>query len=61
VLYASSQRISCFIETLPRLRPDPELFAELGEIEGEDDFNPPGVVPLVSCPIGSWHKSAGLS
>lgn len=46
MLYASSQRIGCFIETPPRLRPDRELFAELGDIEGEDDFNPPGAVPL---------------
>lgn len=45
VLYASSQRLSCFLETLARFRPDLTLLAELHEIEGDDDFNPPGSIP----------------
>jgi hypothetical protein len=35
VLYASSQRLSCFVETLARFRPDLNLLAELEEIAGE--------------------------
>jgi hypothetical protein len=49
VLYASTQRLSCFIETLARFRPDLALLSELGEIEGEDDFVPGGVVPPEWC------------
>lgn len=45
VLYASSVRLGCFLETLARYRPDMALYAELREIAGEDDFIPPGVVP----------------
>ena len=45
VLYASSQQVSCFIETLARFRIDLSLIAELGEIGGEDDFIPAGEVP----------------
>lgn len=45
VVYASSQRLSCFLETLARFRPDLSLIAELREIEGNDDFLPLGVVP----------------
>ena len=47
VLYASSARLGCFLETLARFRPDLTLLAELGEIAGEDDFLPLGTVPLV--------------
>jgi hypothetical protein len=46
VLYASSQRVGCFLETLGRFRVDPKLLAELAEIEGEDDYCPLGEVPL---------------
>lgn len=46
VLYASSQRLGCFLETLARFRVDPKLLAELSKIAGEDDFWPPGEVPL---------------
>jgi len=46
VLYASSQRLGCFLETLGRFRVDAKLLAELAEIEGEDDFCPLGEVPL---------------
>src|ERR671922_1914170 len=34
VLYASSQRIGAFLETLARFRPDLEVLAELERIEG---------------------------
>lgn len=46
MLYASSQRLGCYLETLARFRADPTLYAELSEIEGEDDFTPLGHVPL---------------
>ena len=46
VLYASSQRLGCFLETLARFRVDVKLLAELAEIEGEDDYLPLGEVPL---------------
>lgn len=46
VIYASTQRLSCFLEVLARFRPDPALAAELAEIEGEDDFTPIGTVPI---------------
>jgi hypothetical protein len=49
VIYASSQRLSCFLETLARFRPDLRLRAELREIEGDDDFLPLGVVPREWC------------
>jgi hypothetical protein len=49
VLYAASQKLSCFLETLARYRSDLSLLAELHEIEGEDDFFPLGVVP------GEWR------
>ena len=45
VLYASSQRLACFIETLARFRPDLSLLAELDEIEGDNDFLPTGTLP----------------
>ncbi len=49
VLYASAQRLSCFIETLARFRADLALLSELAEIEGEDDFVPAGVMPPEWC------------
>ena len=53
VLYASSTRFGCFLETLARFRPDIALYAELKEIEGEDDFVRAGTVPreMVSKPL----------
>jgi hypothetical protein len=45
VLYASSQRLGCFIETLARFRPDLSLLAELDAIDGPDDYFPLGVLP----------------
>ena len=49
VLYAASQELSCFVETLARFRPDPMLLAELTEIQGENDFFPLGTVPAEWC------------
>ncbi len=49
VLYASSQQVSCFVETLARFRPDLTLIEELRAIEGDDDFLPIGEVPLNWC------------
>jgi hypothetical protein len=51
VIYASSQRLGCFLETLARFRPDLTLLAELAEIEGEDDFTPLATVPV------SWPRT----
>ncbi len=45
VLYASSQRLGCFLETLARFRVDIKLYAELREIHGADDHFPLGQVP----------------
>jgi hypothetical protein len=45
VLYASSQRLGCFIETLARFRVDVSFIADLALMEnGEDDFTPFGTV-----------------
>lgn len=46
VLYASAQRLGCFLETLARFRVDIDLYAELNEIAGEDDYYPLGQIPL---------------
>jgi hypothetical protein len=37
VLYATSQRLGAFVETLARFRPDLAVVAALEEIDGEDD------------------------
>jgi len=52
VLYAATQRVSCFVETLARFRPDISLIAELQAIAGEDDFVPLGTVP------SDWLRAA---
>ena len=45
VLYASSQRLGCFIETLARFRVDVSFVAELALMENcEDDFTAFGTV-----------------
>ena len=45
VLYASSQRLGCFIETLARFRVDLSFVADLALMEnGEDDFTALGTV-----------------
>jgi len=64
VLYAASQRLSCFLETLARFRRDPSLIAELREISGPDDFLPPGRVPADWCEsrvIGAAQVSGGYA
>lgn len=43
VLYASSQRMGAFLETLARFRPDLAVLAELEQIDGDDE--PPAGVP----------------
>lgn len=58
VIYAASQKLSCFLETLARFRPNMSLLAELNEIEGEDDFFQLGTVPAEWCDerlLGSAH------
>jgi hypothetical protein len=47
VLYASTQRLGTFIETLARFRPDPAVAAELASMEDADDglVMAPGQVP----------------
>jgi len=49
VLYASTQKRSCYLETLARFRADLSLLAELNEIEGKNDFLPLGTVPREWC------------
>jgi len=45
VLYASSQRLGCFIETLARFRVDVSFIADLALMEnGEDDFTALGTI-----------------
>ncbi len=53
MLYASSQRVGTFLETLARYRTDPALVAAFQEIaDDEEDADryptiPPGVVPTL--------------
>ena len=49
VLYASSQEVCCFVETLARYRLDVSLLAELDAIDGENDFFALGTVPSEWC------------
>jgi hypothetical protein len=55
VLYACSQRVGAFVETLARFRPDLAVVAALAEIDGPDTGPPAGVVPW------SWlsNRSSG--
>jgi hypothetical protein len=58
VIYAATQNLSCFLETLARYRCDLSLLAELNDIEGENDFFPLGTVPREWCQerlMGSAH------
>jgi len=58
VLYAATQKLSCYLETLARFRADLSLLAELNEIEGDNDFLPLGTVPREWCDerlLGSAH------
>jgi hypothetical protein len=45
VLYACSQRVGAFVETLARFRPDLRLRQELAQIDGPHDVPLAGVVP----------------
>lgn len=47
VLYAATERVGAYVETLARFRPDPAVLAALGEIVADDDepAPPSGVVP----------------
>lgn len=45
VLYASSSRRGCFLETLARFRPDPAVIAGLAAVVGEEPLDAVGVVP----------------
>lgn len=45
VLYACSERVGAFVETLARFRPSAALIAGLDAIAGEADTLPPGTVP----------------
>ena len=45
VLYACSQRVGAFVETLARFRPDLRLRQELAQIDGPNDAPLAGVVP----------------
>lgn len=53
VLYASSQRLGCFLEALAALRPDPFVVSALRDIVETDEDEPasatPGVVPRSWC------------
>ncbi len=44
VLYASSQRLGTFVETLARFRPDPAVVAGLSAIDGDEGTFPAGVI-----------------
>jgi hypothetical protein len=54
VLYASSQRLGCFVETLARFRIDPTLLAELPQIEGAMTTVRLGKCPWSGSRSGSW-------
>jgi hypothetical protein len=44
VLYASTYLVTCYMETLARFRPDFRLMQELQAMDGDNDFQPIGVV-----------------
>jgi hypothetical protein len=54
VLYASSERLGCYLETLARFRTDLTLYADLAGIEGPDDFIPAGRLPA------SWATARAM-
>lgn len=45
VLYASSRRVGCYLETLARFRPDPAVIAGLEAIDGPEPLDPVGAIP----------------
>jgi len=64
VIYAASQKLSCYLETLARFRADLSLMQELNEIEGENDFFPLGTVPREWCEerlLGSAHAEGNYA
>jgi hypothetical protein len=64
VIYAATQKLSCFLETLARYRSDLSLRSELDEIEGENDFFPLGTVPQEWCDerlLGSAHAEGSYA
>lgn len=46
VLYASTQRLGCFLETLARFRPNLTVYAAFEEMDGDNDVVSKGIVPL---------------
>ena len=54
VLYASSQEVGCFVETLARFRPNLEKLAAVKTIVGDNDFTSPGRVP------SGWERNRAL-
>lgn len=64
VLYASSRRLGCFLETLTRFRVDFDVVAELARIDGYDDYCASGVVPeswLEPRLMGSAHAAGDFA
>jgi hypothetical protein len=60
VLYSATQKVTCFIEVLARYRKRPGLLDELAQIEGEDDFIPPGLIPAEwFARMVGWARCAG--
>lgn len=55
VLYASTQRRGCFLETLARFRPDPALVAELAGIAEDPRDKRHVTAPAGAVPV-SWLK-----
>jgi len=60
VLYASSQKLGAFLETLARFRASPQVARELAAIDGEVDAIPPGKVPASWC-LGRMVSRAFLA
>ena len=54
VLYASTQEVSCFVETLARYRRKLTFFARLEEVNEVDDFTASGEIP------SGWHENRML-
>lgn len=55
VLYSSTQRRGCFLETLARFRPDPALVAELAEIAADPRDRRYATAPAGAIPAG-WLR-----
>ena len=59
VLYACSQRLGTFIETLARFRPDAAIIAALAEFEDDPEDDGPASLPPGHIPL-SWLASRRL-